>query len=119
MALLLSAHVDDLKATGEPEWIEWLFVKLTEQFGKLVVKKGEFEHCGLRPINLTDIDCSDETILASPELVKLYQALLGGLSWLTQNRVDVCVYVEALQRASHAPNLSHLLRINRVTRWVR
>jgi hypothetical protein len=46
-------------------------------------------------------------------------SLLGGLSWLSQSRQDVCIYVQALQRAAKAPTIGNLLRLNLVTKWVR
>jgi hypothetical protein len=141
LVLLLSTHVDDLKLTGEDEWVAWLLAELTTQFGTLKTEIGIFEHCGLQHtqdpvsysvkvdqnhytpqlqlINLTNYDTSDESLAAPPELVAAFQSLLGGLSWLTQTRMDLCVYIQSLQRASHNPNFGHLLRVNRVTRWAK
>jgi hypothetical protein len=46
-----------------------------------------------------------------------YLSLLGGLSWLIQTRLDIAVYVQALQRASQSPRVEHLIRLNKVTKW--
>jgi hypothetical protein len=141
MVMLLSTHVDDLKIAGEDEWVSWLLEELTLQFGTLKTEVGVFEHCGLQHvqdpinrsvtvdqnhylpqlqlINLSNVDTTDETALATPDLIVAFQSLLGGLSWLTQTRMDLCVYIQSLQRASHAPNIGHLLRVNRVTRWAK
>ena len=66
-----------------------------------------------------------------PELMKLkdteelqgllqncFMTLLGATAWLLQTRMEVAVYVSALQRHMHAPRAIDLRRLNRVIRWV-
>lgn len=55
----------------------------------------------------------------TPEQTSLYMSLLGGLSWLTQTRLDVAIYVVALQRAATRATVGHLLKLNKITKWVR
>ena len=65
-----------------------------------------------------------------PELMKLkgdypLQRLLqnccmtlsGATAWLLQMRMEVAVYVSALQRHMHSPRAFHLRRLNRIIRW--
>ena len=44
LSLLLSCHVDDLKGAGTPKAFAALRDGLEKQFGKLTIKRGEFEH---------------------------------------------------------------------------
>ena len=46
-------------------------------------------------------------------------SLLGGMGWLVQIRLDVMVYIGALQRVAHHPTYEHVVRLNRVLKWVR
>ena len=43
--------------------------------------------------------------------------LLGATAWLLQTRMEIAVYVSALQRHMHEPRAVDLRRLNRVTRW--
>jgi hypothetical protein len=140
LCLLLSAHVDDLKITGEDTWISWLLQELTARFGELKVQWNEFEHCGLmykqlddfsvqicqdhyvlglKPVDMTAVDCTKTDVALTKLQHSDYLSLLGGLSWLSQSRLDVAIYVQALQRAAKSPNIGNLLRLNLVTKWVR
>jgi len=141
LQLLCSAHVDDLKMCGTEKALQWLLTQLEAMFGKLSVSRNSFEHCGLMheqntssfavtvhqnhyvaslvPIDLAGVDCSDESVKATPLQHQQYQSLLGGIGWLTQTRQDICVYVQALQRRNHAPSLANIMRLNKLTRWVK
>ena len=44
-------------------------------------------------------------------------SLLGAVAYALLTRVDVAVYVVALQRVSHAPRVLHVRRLNVATRW--
>ena len=46
----MTKHVDDLKLTGEKDWIEFVLKKLEETFGELKVQWHEFTNCGVRHI---------------------------------------------------------------------
>ena len=54
--------------------------------------------------------------LSEPE-TKLFLSLLMVLSYALQTRVDLCVYVVALQRVPHEPTVLHLKRLNALVRW--
>ena len=140
LAGITSAHVDDLKITGNDKFLEWVIAAVEQVVGKLKIQRGTFEHCGiihvqhddcsvsisqdhyaknLNPISTTTFDLTKEDTVLAKEFHELYMSLLGGLSWLTQTRSDVAIYICALQRAAKAPQLKHLLRLNKVTKWVK
>ena len=141
LVLFLSAHVDDLKLGGEDKWVDWLIEHLEQVFGKLKVKRNNFEHCGLlheqclktknikvhqnhytknlQLINLSNIDMSDHTVKASKDLHDAFMSLLGGVGWLCQTRPEICVYVQALQRVNHSPTLGAIVKLNTLTKWVK
>jgi hypothetical protein len=66
---------------------------------------------GVDPDNL-DMSCSEAQHSA-------YLSLLGGLSWLVQTRMNVSVFVCALQRNAKSPKLEHYVKLNRLTKWVK
>jgi hypothetical protein len=138
--MLVSAHVDDLKITGTTAMTEHLLSELTRMFGELKVHKSKFEHCGvmheqnadmsvtthqnhycqgLYPIDVSTVDCSKPSVPLTTSQHNEYRSLLGGLSWLSMTRLDVCIYTQALQRAAQKPTIANLLRLNTVVRWVR
>ena len=140
LTLALSAHVDDLKVTGTPTMINMLLTELAKMFGELKVQRKTFEHCGiiyqqhddysvtthqnhyvlgLKPIDTTSVDVTKPTQPLTKDQHEDYRSLLGGVSWLSQTRLDVCIYVQALQRAAQKPTIANLLRLNTVVRWIR
>ena len=44
--------------------------------------------------------------------------LLGTTAWVLPTRMEVAVYVSALQRHMHSPRAIDLRRLNRISRWV-
>jgi hypothetical protein len=111
-----------------------------KDFGTLKVQTRKFEHCGiqhiqndnfevlthqnhyclnLNPISLVDV-CVDkpESPLTAAQHAQ-YLSLLGGVAWLNQTRLDVCIFTQALQRAAAKPQVQHLIRLNAVCKWVR
>ena len=103
-------------------------------------KQGMFEHCGLRHekvptggvrvhqdhyaaqlrcVDVSSLNIAELDKLLSEEFVAKYFSLLGGLSWLIQTRCDIAVYVVALQRAAKRATTGHLLKLNKLARWVR
>ena len=59
---------------------------------------------------------SDES--AGLELHSLYRSLLGVVAFLLLARIDVAVFVSALQRWGHAPLIIHVKRLNVLTKWI-
>ena len=46
-------------------------------------------------------------------------SLIGGLAWCVQTRIDVAIFVGALQRRLQKPCVEDLLNLNRVLRYVK
>ena len=61
-------------------------------------------------------DTSKELVVSQ---VAEYLSLLGGLSWTSQTRMDVAVFICSLQRAAKKPLIEHGIRLNRVAKWVK
>ena len=141
LQMMLSSHVDDLKGCGEAGLVTKVMKELERQFGKLKVAELNFEHCGilhvqspelteiqihqnhyvlqLQPIDLLSVAQWPQDKLLSTSLLADFLSLLGALSWLIQTRLDIAVYVCALQRKAKAPAIEHAKRCNKVLKWVR
>ena len=135
---ILSAHVDDLKGGATTQRKASIIAGLTKAFGTLKQQERNFEHCGimhtqtdekitldqthyamqLRPIDLSSTNVQDINKTLSESMQSAFLSLLGGLSWLVQTRVDICVYVCALQRAASKATIGHVQKINKLCRWV-
>ena len=140
LVALMTKHVDDLKITGEREWIDWLLEKIQETFGKLKLEWNEFTNCGvhhvrnislntvtldqiqyakkLRSITHVDLTSQPSESDCCEELHQLYMSLLGALAYLYLTRVDVLVFISACQRYAHKPQIIHVKRLNTIVRWV-
>ena len=136
---MISAHVDDLKGCGEAERVATIIAGLESEFGKMKISHDSFMHCGLlhtktatgytlsqehyaqqlRCIDTTELNLDKPDTPLNPDFISRFQSLLGGLSWLIQTRADICVYVTALQRAASKATVAHVIKINKLTKWVR
>ena len=136
---LISTHVDDLKGTGTTARTKAILDGLTKAFGKLKTEVNNFIHCGirhdriaegyvihqahyaeqLRCVDVSSLDQSQPDKLLDPVFISQYLSLLGGLSWLIQTRIDIAIYVCALQRAATKATTGHLLKLNKLTKWTR
>jgi hypothetical protein len=136
---ICSAHVDDLKLAGEKDIVDHILTTLTQQFGKLKIVNDSFEHCGIwheyqpsdgsyhlhqnhftERLKLPDMEgISRDTpsqLLTEPQIA-VYLSGLGSLAWLVQTRMDVAIYIQALQRNAKKPTVSHMLRLCCVIKW--
>ena len=136
----MTKHVDDLKITGEPEYVKNILSALQAVFGELKIEWYAFTNCGVRHIQckvtfqitldqteyaanlrfislaqLTGAKAEDE---CCDELHQLYQSLLGAVAYLTHTRVDVIVFIVALQRYASKPRVEHVKRLNKLLRWI-
>ena len=138
-------HVDDLKV-GCCEEILTEFIRVLEQvFGKgeLDITTLNFTNCGVRHIQLLDdwgvqdgysldqeeyitalrpIDTSElvgiePATLVSSRTAGLFISLLMALAYTLLTRLDLCVYVTALQRFAQKPQAQHVKRLNVLVRW--
>ena len=51
-------------------------------------------------------------------LHQLYQSLLGAVAYLAHTRVDICVFISNMQRHSHKSQIQHVLKLNKLLKWV-
>ena len=72
----------------------------------------------LQPIVSREIQTGQPETPASDELKGQYMSVLGALAYLMITRIDLAVYVAALQRAAHAPTVAHAKRLNVLVRYV-
>jgi len=135
---LCSTHVDDLKLAGEEHFVSTLLATLERSFGKLKIQHGSFEHCGIlhqlqpdksyhltqdhfvsrmQPTDLTGIDKTNLTTPLNEKQIVLFQSGVGSLAWLIQTRLDIAIYVQALQRSAKSPTVAHMLRLSTVIKW--
>ena len=142
LKMMVSAHMDDFKATGPQAYLNWLRGVLSKAFGGDVKMEQEssFSHTGIKHTRVQDKESGkfhyilDQIEYASaikpvtlPELIRLkdedplqgflqncFMTLLGATAWVLQTRMDIAVYVSALQRHMHAPRAIDLRRLNRV-----
>ena len=69
---------------------------------------------------IKNLNCIDEEELqgmsdkAGPPArhVKLYPSLLGTIAWCIMTRIDICVYVAALQRYGKDPQIGHIRKMS-------
>ena len=139
MELMVSAHMDDFKATGAQSELNWVRETLSRAFGGDVKMSQEevFIHTGIRHSRIQEKNESDfyftldQNEYASaikpvtlPDLMKLkdedllvgllqncFMTLLGAAAWLLQTRMEVAVYISALQRHMHSPRAMDLRRL--------
>ena len=138
--MILSTHVDDKLGAGQDESSK-VKQALEKMFGKIKEQVGTFEHCGImheqdmatgtvvmhqqhyvKQLNTLDMSCVDMNKQEQPcteQQHAAYLSSLGGLSWLVQTRMDVCVYVCALQMVAKAPLVEHYIKLNRLVKWVK
>jgi len=137
--MVLSTHVDDLKGASTRADAEALLKFLEEKFGNCSQEWKEFTHTGIEhvqtprgvyvhqfkyadqlvPIPVGEIKGKPDEELAEGDFPSKYMSLLGGLAWLVLTRVDLAVYVQALQRRAHAPRVVDFKRLNTVVRYAR
>ena len=141
LVLIISSHVDDMKGAFQSDVFPKVKAILVKEFGALKEAYDNFTHCGIEHVTdpvaktislhqeayVKQLKLMDHVQLAALATTALldflllaqFQSLLGALSWLTQTRMDVCIYVCALQRAAKQARVEHALRLNKVAKWVR
>ena len=89
--------------------------KLTGAF-HYILDQNEYAHA-IKPVALTELMKLQDDEPLSGLLQTCFMTLLGATAWLLQARMEIAVYVSALQRQTHAPRALDLRRLNRVIRW--
>ena len=137
---MMTKHVDDLKIAGEPAVVKEILTILQKEFGELKISWHDFTNCGvrhqqdpktkeitldqiaysqqLRKIAHSELSTAKNEDKCSPELTELYQSLVGAIAYLAQTRVDALVFISALQRHNHSPQIVHVKRANKLLGWL-
>ena len=140
LCLMIRVHVDDLKLTGEPKHIDTAISVLEKEFDSLKIEEDNFTHLGLKhtvesdgtrcvsqehyiaelkPIPESDLKQLKPETTVSADVQKFFMSLLGGISWVTQTRPDVAVFVSALQRRLKQPRACDVMNLNRVLKYLK
>eukprot|EP00435_Cladocopium_sp_Y103_P048141 s730_g14.t1 len=140
LSLLMTIHVDDIKMCGRPETMSWVVKQLEEQFDSIKLEKNNFVHLGLqhtlcedgsmevsqthyiselKPIPTDSLKVMPKDQPVDEEFQHLFRSLLGGIAWVTQTRLDIAVYVGALQRKLQGPTVQDVLNANRVLQYLK
>ena len=142
LALIMSSHVDDLKGGGTTEARELVLTELKKMFdGELKVQLDSFECLGvmheqcpktleiwthqqhyvkqLKPINVDAYVMADLQSEVSDQTKQSFQSLLGGVAWMTQTCIAICIYVAYLQRKGKAPTVKDVRSLNRLLNWIK
>ena len=136
---IMAKHVDDLKLTGDRAIVVRVLQQIEKVFGQLKIDWHSFTNCGVRhtqdpktkEVRLDQDDyikgiklcVSPEIMSEKPEskcgteLHAQYWSVLGAIAYAVLTRPDIAVFISALQRWSHAPNVIHVKRLNAVVRW--
>ena len=137
ICLMLLKHVDDLKIAGRREDIEKVVTHLSKEFGKLDLEYETFTFCGVRhQQTASEITLDQMSFIAAikemtvtPAVMKeeflaedvrrQFLSLLMTVAYALLTRIDVAVYVTALQRISHVAQPIHVKRLNHLVRWMK
>ena len=72
----------------------------------------------MKPIIHQDIKGLSSDTECSVEIIQLFMSLLGAVAYALMTRIDVAVFVCAMQRVTHKPKIIHVKRLNAVLRWM-
>jgi hypothetical protein len=140
LVCVMTKHVVDLKIAGEPEIVKQILVELQKVFGELKVTYNSFINCGvqhtqdartkeitldqikyvgnLKTIAHPQLQSGQPEDEACPELHQLFMYLLGDVAYTAHTRVDVVVFISALQRHTAKPQIQHIKRLNKLLNWI-
>ena len=137
----MSKHVDDLKLAASKEVVLWIVGKLEAVFGPLKIEWNNFTNCGVRhdqnpetfTVKLDQIEYIDALKPIDPVVFRgkspetpldagaetLFRSLLGAVAFACLTRVDIAVFVVALQRMASKATILHIKRLNVVVRYMK
>ena len=72
----------------------------------------------MKPIIHQDIKGLSSDTECMVEIIQLSMSLLGAVAYALMTRIDVAVFVCAMQRVTHKPKIIHVKRLNAVLRWM-
>ena len=136
----MTKHVGDLKLAGPRHVIVEVMKVRQETVGELKTTCNDFTNCGVRhqqnpvtkeitldqshfvttlkPIVHQHLATEPPGDNACAELHELYRSLLGAVAYLSHTRLDVNVFVSALQRHGHQPLVQHVKKLNKLLTWL-
>ena len=136
---IAALHVDDIKVACPPAVLQEFIQCLEEAFGKdqLDITRDTFTNCGvthtktefgytldqtayiaaLKPIVCSDMVGRSAELPAPPEAAQTYLSLLMALAFTMLTRIDLSVYIIALQRHAQEPKTIHIRRLNALVRY--
>jgi hypothetical protein len=137
---VMTKRDDGLEIVGEARCVNLVLEELQKVFGERKLTWGMFANCGVqhtqdvktKEINLDQIHYASNAKCvarpqlstakaeddAVPELHQLYMSLLGAVAYRAHIRVDVLVFVSALQRRMRAPKVDHVRALDKLLRWI-
>ncbi|CAK0824004.1 unnamed protein product, partial [Prorocentrum cordatum] len=106
MAMVASTHLDDLKYAGRDKATSELVQDMS-----IVV---DLTECVKNPSCIDEKELQGMADDAGPpgRHAKLYSSLLGAVAWCIMTRVDICIYVAALERRGKSPRVGHIKKVN-------
>ena len=140
LEFIATKHVDDLKCAGSDAAQKSFEDTLEDMFGKgeLDITRTNFTCCGVRhthtPEGGYELDQRDYIAALKPigsalmtgisndttapaEVARLFLSLLMALAFTLLTRVDLHVYVVALQRHAQTPTCGHVRKLNTLVKW--
>eukprot|EP00435_Cladocopium_sp_Y103_P018529 s3796_g4.t1 len=136
LLMMVIKHVDDLKMAGPKSLIEKFVEHVSKAFGKLDTEYHSFTFCGVKHTQKEDIVLDQikfisaiKEMLVPEAYMKIDQplpepqqrqflSLLMTVAYALLTRIDVAVYVTALQRECQKPKPIHVKRLNTLLRWM-
>ena len=119
----------------------WIVGKLEVVFGKLKIEWHNFTNCGVRhiqdpttltitldqveyiealkPIDPVHIRGKDPETSLDAALELLFRSLLGAVAFAVLTRMDIAVFVVALQRMAAKATILHIKRLNVIVRYMK
>ena len=141
LQMIMSSHVDDLKGAGDDNTRSRVLKMLEQEFSKLKTQFGVFECIGimheqdevtkeiwthqhhytrqLKTIVDEQYKMCDGDQQVTGNTYTAYRSLLGGVAWLAQTMMPVCMYISYLQPRSQAPTVNDVKKLNRLLRWIK
>ena len=138
---MMAKHVDDLKLAGDKDTIIWILQQIEKVFGKLKIEWNDFKNCGIKHAQNTsdwsitldqndyvkgiklvehkDMVGANPEDMCSPEVHAQYWSVLGAIAFALLTRMDIAVFVGALQRHSSKPKYIHAKKLNAVVKWAK
>ena len=136
---LLSMHVGDIKGAAVRKTTDSLLAHLDEMVGPCKADCGNFLHTGIQhehnpgvvythqyvyignitPIGFSMLASKDEDGLRDTLIHESYRSVLGAVAWAVITRVDLAMYVQALQRRARAPRIKDCERLSFAIRYVK